>query len=411
MKIAPYPSITSEMRSFFAKFIYDRRYVLFLWCLVIIWTFLKHNLSEDFSNNYLIFKYTTIHSVNGENMFGHHPGEYLDKNHYGPFFALLFAPFAYLPNWLGHLLWISSLVFSLYFAIRQLPLAEWQQNTIMVISWNELLTASFNVQFNIAIAAMLVITFVWIRQQHERWAPLPILVGMFVKLYGIVGFGFFFFVKNKWKFILWSALWTVVLFVAPMILSSPQYVIDMYTEWYKYLTIKNVENVSLVSYQDISIIGFFRRIFQDPSISGWPFLAVLIVLYGIPFFRVSQYKNLAFQLLLLASTLIFPVLFSSSSESSTYIIVFIGISIWFVIQPTWTKWVWALLIFSIVFGSLNTVDIYPQVVRTWLRLHSIKALPCTIIWLQIIYEMATRDFSRYRVGSLLHDEHAHVGGI
>lgn len=386
--------------------------MLALWCLVILWAFVKHNFLSDFHNNYFIFKYTTIHAVNGENMYGYHPGEYLDKNHYGPLFAVVFAPFAYLPNWLGQLLWVSSLVLFLYMAIRKLPLQEWQQNTMMLICWNELLTAAFNVQFNIAIAAMLVLTFVWIYEQRERWAPLPILVGMFVKLYGIVGFGFFFFVKNKWKFILWSAIWTLALFVVPMIISSPQYVIDMYAEWYKYLTIKNIENVSLDSYQDISIIGFVRRLFQDASIPGLPFLLVLIVLYAIPFVRISQYKNLAFQLLLLASTLIFPVLFSSSSEASTYIIVFTGISIWFVIQPKWTPWVWTLLIFSIALGSFNTVDIYPSAMRTWLRLHSFKALPCTIIWLQIVYEMVTRDFSNYRVGQALsHDEQTNVGRV
>ena len=400
------------MASFGWKLLHDKRYVTGLWCLVIIWTFVKHNfLVDDFSNNYLIFKYTTIHAIDGENMYGEHPGEYLDKNHYGPFFALLFAPFALLPNWLGHLLWVGSLTGSLYYVIRQLPLEEWQKNGIMLICFNDLLTASFNVQFNIAIAAMIVYTFVLIWQRKEWWASLPILVGTFVKLYGIVGFGFFFFVKNKWKFIAGAAIWTIVLFVIPMVLSSPQYVIDMYFQWYKYLVIKNTENVSLTSWQDISIIGFVRRLFQDPTIPSTPFLLTMVVLYGLTFLRISQYKNPAYQFLLLASTLIFPVLFSSASESSTYIIVFVGIAIWFVIQPQHDWKVWSLLIFAFVFGSLNTVDIYPQVMRTWLRVHSIKALPCTLIWLRILYEMMCSDLKNYKVGSIFDSKDAHVGDV
>jgi hypothetical protein len=389
------------MASFGWKIIHDRRYVTALWIIVIIWTFVKHNfLVDDFSNNYLIFKYTTIHSLTGENMYGEHPGEYLDKNHYGPFFALFFAPFALLPNWLGHLSWITVLVGSLYLVIRQLPLDEWQKNGILLICFNDLLTASFNVQFNIGIAAMIVYTFVLIWRQKDLWASLPILMGTFIKLYGIVGFAFFFFVKNKWKFILGAATWTIVLFVAPMLLSSPQYVIDMYFQWYKYLVIKNTENVSLVSYQDISIIGFVRRLFGDPTIPSLPFLLTMVVLFGLPFLRVSQYKNPAYQLLLLASTLMFPVLFSSSSESSTYIIVFVGIAIWFVIQPELDWKIWTLLILAFVFGSLNTVDIYPAAMRTWLRIHSIKAVPCTLIWLRILYEMMFRDFTNYKVPTL-----------
>lgn len=394
------------------RFLYDKRYVTALWCLVILWTFVKHNfLVSDFSNNYLIFKYTTIHSLEFENMYGEHPGEYLDKNHYGPFFALLFAPFALLPNWLGHLLWVTFLTGSLYYVIRRLPLEEWQKNGIMLICFNDLLTASFNVQFNIAIAAMIVYTFVLIWQRKEWWASLPILMGTFVKLYGIVGFGFFFFVKNKWKFILGAAIWTVVLFVMPMILSSPQYVIDMYFQWYKYLVIKNTENVSLTSWQDISIIGFVRRLFQDPTIPSTPFLLTMVVLYAIPFLRISQYKKPAYQFLLLASTLMFPVLFSSASESSTYIIVFVGIAIWFVIQPQLDWKIWSLLIFAFVFGSLNTVDIYPQVMRTWLRVHSIKAVPCTMIWLRILYEMIFSDFRGYKVPSLVDSKDANVGNV
>jgi hypothetical protein len=386
------------MGSFGWKFIHDKRYVAALWTIVIIVTFVKHNfLVDDFSNNYLIFKYTTIHSLTGENMYGVHPGEYLDKNHYGPVFALLFAPFAMLPNWLGHLLWVIFLVASLFVVLRQLPLEEWQKNGIMLICLNDLVDASFNVQFNIAIAAMIVYTFILIWRQKDLWAPLPILIGTFVKLYAVVGFAFFFLVKYKWRFIVGAAFWTILLFIAPMVLSSTQYVIDMYFQWYKYLVIKNAENVSLTSYQDISIIGFVRRLFGDPTVPSLPFLLTMVILYGLPFLRISQYKNPAYQFLLLASTLIFPVLFSSASESSTYIIVFVGIGIWFVIQPKLDWTVWTLLILAFLFGSLNTVDIYPLELRTWLRIHSIKAVPCTLIWLRILYEMMFKDLADYKV--------------
>src|ERR1041385_8524689 len=249
------------------RLLQDKRYVTALWCIVIIWTFVKHNfLVSDFSNNYLIFKYTTIHSLNGENMYGEHPGEYFDKNHYGPFFALLFAPFAVLPDWLGHLLWVTFLTASLYLVIRKLPLEEWQKNGIMLICLNDLLTASFNVQFSIPVAAMVLYTFILIQQRKDFWAPLPILIGAFVKLYSIVGLGFFLFVKNKGRFIIGCVVWSIVLFFIPMVLSSPQYVIDMYFQWYKYLVIKNSQNANLISWQDISIIGFVRRTLGNPDI-------------------------------------------------------------------------------------------------------------------------------------------------
>lgn len=386
------------MGSRFEKFLHHPRLLIILWCLIIPITFAKHNFLSSFSNNYKIFKYTYVHAVEGNTLYGRYPDQYDDKNHYGPFFSLFFAPFAVLPDWAGHLLWVAMLVLVLLWAIRWLPLDHWQRNVILLICLNELLTAAFNVQFSIAIAAAITLTFVLIHREKEFWAPLPILIGAFVKLYGVVGFAFFFLVKDKPKFILGCVVWTLILFVAPMAISSPEYVMNMYGEWYKYLVIKNSENISLTSYQDISIMGFFRRLLADPFIPNTYFLIAGVVLFGLPYLRIAQYQNKAYQLLLLASTLMFPVIFSSASESSTYVIVFVGIGVWFVIQPRPYSWgVWALLVFSIVLGSFNTVDFYPQEFRTFLRIHSVKALPTVLIWLMIIYEMLTRDFSGYRI--------------
>jgi hypothetical protein len=57
-----------------------------------------------------------------------------------------------------------------------------------------------------------------------------------------------------------------------------------------------------------------------------------------------------------------------------------------------------LLAAAILFGSFNTVDFYPQAFRTFLRLHSVKALPCAIIWLVVIYQMTRSDFKQFQVG-------------
>ena len=51
-----------------------------------------------------------------------------------------------------------------------------------------------------------------------------IMLGTFVKLYGIVGFAFFFFSKHKPKLILWiDVIWGIVFFVLPMLISSRAY--------------------------------------------------------------------------------------------------------------------------------------------------------------------------------------------
>lgn len=387
---------------FLTQFIHNKKIIIGLWCSVILFVSIKHNFFSQRHNNYLIFKYAYLHAVQEAHLYTLNLTEHFDKNHYGPFFSLLFAPFALCPDWLGEILFVGTSVFLLLAAIYSLPLKEWQKNVMLLICLNELLTAGFNVQFNIIIAAIIVSSYVLITRQKEWIAPLPFLMGTFVKLYGIVALSFFFFVKDKLKFILACVLWSVVLFLAPMLIASPDYVISMYVEWFHVLVEKNGQNVSLISSQDISVMGFFRRTFADPTIPNLPFLAGGIVLFGLPYLRFSQYKQPAFQLLLLASTLMFPILFSSSSEGSTYIIVFVGIALWFVIQPQpYHGYTVVLLVLVIFFATLNSTDVYPRVVRDFMRLHSIKAVPCTLVWLRIIYEMLTKDFAAYNVSQNL----------
>lgn len=368
-----------------------------LWFCIIPIVLIKHFFLSRLGNNYFIYKYTYWHAQQGITLFGYYPGEYLDKNHYGPLFSIIMAPYALLPDWLGYAIWVVSLVAILYGVIQQLPLTNWQKNGILLICFNEMLTSSFNVQFSIMIAAVITYTFILIRLNKEFWAPLPMLIGAFVKLYGIVGLAFFFLVKDKPRFILGCIVWSGVLFVLPMVISSPDYVINMYREWYEYLVIKNSENISLTSHQDISVMGFVRRLLQNPDIPNWPFLAVGVIIFGIPYLRFHAYKEIAYQYLLLSSVLIFPILFSSASEGPTYIIPFVGIAIWFVIQPhPRPRYSVLLLVLAFVLASFNSTDIYPPALRVFLREHSVKAIPCLLIWLTIVYEMTFKSFANYQ---------------
>ena len=391
------------MANFINKLVQHKYAMIILWCSVILIVFAKHNFLSHIHNNYYIFKYTYYHAIEGHTLYGRSPSEYGDKNHYGPLFSLLFAPFALLPDLLGHFLWITLNVLLLLWAIYRLTLSRIQKNIILLICLNELLTAGFNLQFNISIAAIILFTYTLIDREKEWRAPFPMLVGTFVKLYGIVCLAFFFFVKNKWKFILACLVWSALLFILPVILSSPEYVIRSYQEWYQALVIKNSENVSLASYQDVSLMGSVRRVFHNPAIPNFPFILGGLILFALPYLRFSQFKYKAFQLMMVASTSIFAVIFSSSSEGSTYIIAFVGIATWFVIQPKPVSTIHIILLaIAIVLGSFSTTDIYPQFLRDhFFRAYSIKALACSLVWFKVVFEMLTKDFSNYDVPSVL----------
>ena len=119
-----------------------------------------------------------------------------------------------------------------------------------------------------------------------------------------------------------------------------------------------------------------------------------LVLFLLPYLRLSQYGNMAFRQTLLASVLMFLVLFSTGSESSGYIIPFVGIVVWYTAAP-WKRGAWdmALLIFAFVLSSLSPSDLFPAYLRReWVQPYALKALPVAIIWLKLSWEMCTHDY-------------------
>lgn len=348
-------------------------------------------------NNYLIFKYVYWHTVDLQNLYNNYP-EYQDSNHYGPVFSIFIAPFALLPDGLGCILWNIANVVILLLGIYSLPISLNKRTIIGWICAHEALTALFSFQFNIALTGLILLSFSYLVKRKEVQSAFFIAIGTMIKLYGIVGLAFFFFTRNKLKFITGCFIAFLVLFFLPMVISSPAFVIQSYADWYHSLAHKNDLNASLTSFQDISLMGIVRRTTGNINLPNAPFLLVGLVLFGLPYLRIKQYKHLSFRLMLLASTLIFTVIFSSGSESPTYIIAFAGVAIWFMVQQNPKKgWIIALFIFAFILTSLSPTDIFPRPVKEFIRLYSLKALPCVIIWLTIIYQMMKEDFESYLI--------------
>jgi hypothetical protein len=251
-------------------------------------------------------------------------------------------------------------------------------------------------QFNIAIAAIILLAFFLIEKERDTEAAFFIVVGTLVKLYGIVGLAFFFFSKHKIRLILSSIGWSILLFALPMLITNPDYIISQYHEWFVWLTEKNTENLDSIA-QNISLLGMVHRTTGLAFSDLWLILPGML-LFAIPYLRFSQYKHVAFRQTLLASVLMFVVLFSTGSESSGYIIPFVGVVIWFTAAP-WkrTGWDVALLVFAFVLSSLSPSDLFPAYLRKeWVQPYALKALPITLIWLKLCWEMYTKDYKGLR---------------
>jgi len=179
-----------------------------------------------------------------------------------------------------------------------------------------------------------------------------------------------------------------------MLFSSPDYIIGQYQEWMVSLTGKNSENL-FATHQNISLLGIVRKISGCASYSDLWLIVPGLALFAIPYLRLNQYKNMAFRQTLLASVLMFVVLFSTGSESSGYIIALLGVVIWYTASP-WkrTGWDVALLVFAFILTSLSPSDLFPKIIREqWVQPYALKALPVCVIWIKLCIEMSFRDYA------------------
>jgi len=381
----------------YAAFVLTKRFVFSLFIALALFTGIKQYAKGSF-NNYKIFKYTYFHTVNQTSLYDAYPKEYNDVNHYGPVFSIIIAPFAVLPDPIGTSLWNIANVLILCIGFYSLPLPLKSRSLIALICAHEAFGAMLSFQFNIALTGFILLSFSYIVKQKEVKSALIIALGTLIKLYGIVGLAFFFFSKRKLTFILGGLASLALLFVLPISLSSPQFIVDTYKEWYSCLIEKNTLNTSLTSMQDISLMGIVRRVSGNPLIPNTPFLMAGFLLFALPYIRVKQYQYIGYRLMLLASVLIFTVIFSSGSESPTYIIAFAGVAIWFVVQPSPKKnWMIALFVFAIILTTLSPSDLFPKYIRIhYVWKYSLKALPCVLIWFAIIYQLLTVDFKTHQ---------------
>lgn len=369
--------------------------ILGIWLITgVVYALVKFLIGKY--NNYKIFKYVYYHAIDGLTLYGDTYPEYYDSNHYGPFFSLVIAPFAVLPDWLGMVLWIAANTLFLFYAIKLLPLTWKQKVFIYWFSYIELMTAQGVQQFNISVAAFIILAFVFIEKKKDFWAACLIMLGTFIKIYPIVGLAFFFFSKRKLVLVGSCFFWTIVFFAIPLLYTQGvDYIISQYYDWFERLQVKNALNM-FSPYQNVSLLGVVRKL---SGLKGYSDLCLIIpglILFFIPYLRISQYKYLRFRFMLLANVLLFVVLFSTGTETSGYITAMVGVAIWYLCSPSvHKKYNFRLMVVTLVVVGLSTTELMPPIVRNeFIKPYVVKAWPVIVVWLTICYEMIFLPFGK-----------------
>ncbi len=370
------------------------QWVWVLYVAVAIFTsVLKY--SRNIDNNYKIFRASYGHAVEGKTLYGFYPAEYGDEYFYGPLFTAIIAPSALLPHFWGFLLWELANAIVILVAVHMLPFTIRQKTQLLLLCAIEYANSIFYMQANPAITGMILLSFILVERGKEKWATLFIVLGAMIKLYPIIGLTYFLFSKNKGQFVIWTAVWAVVFFTLPMLISSPEFVINSYPQWLSALHGKVGLNAYFDSPQDICVMGVVRRVTGNINVPNPPFIIAGAILYLLPLLRFSQYKSFKYRAQMLASALIFIVIFSTGAEHPTFIIAVMGVFIWMLIQDKpYTTTNIILIVLTLVITGLGLTDAMPKFIREpYIARYSVKAWPVIIIWGIIVYQLLTEKFS------------------
>lgn len=338
-------------------------------------------------NNYIIFKNAWYHLKENKDLYILYPEKQWDLYKYSPTFALSMAAIAWMPDWLGLLLWNLANVLLLFYGLRYFIKGPPHTIFMLWFVFNELFTSVLNSQSNPLIAGLLIIAFTCFERDKLAIAALCIVSTFFIKVFGILAACMFLFYPNKWRFILWCVVWSTVFAIVPLVVVSPGDLIWQYQNWLRLLADDHSGSYGY------SFMGVLHSWFGLNS--GKDLLVLLgLIFMLLPFAFVKRYGDFNYRLQWFAAMLIWLVIFNHKAESPTFIIALTGIAIWaFSVTPS--KIVVALTILAFVFTSLAPTDLFPLSVRqSFFEPYAIKAVPCIIIWLYLNYCMIMSAFKK-----------------
>ncbi len=365
---------------FFSKPIFsDFRFIFSLLTVLTLLISLREAFLAPPVDNFLAFKYSFFHLIENKNLYGPYPDEYKTYYNYGPFFATLMVIWAYFPTWLGVVLWNFWHLANYLIAIRFLPIDKKNKVFLYWFCLQELVTSLMNVQTNPTITALMMGFLILSERKQVFWAAGILVFGLFFKIYAVVVGALFILYPNKVKFIIFCTFWAVVFFILPLLFISWNQLLFLYTEWYEQLQSHSTR-------ESMTVMGIFNALIMEEIPRIWIMGTGILLTCGI-FFKVKYHNDLNFKLIYLASLLIFAVIFNPGSESPTYIIAVAGVALWYVVSPK-TNWHLILLVLVFVFTCLSPTDIVPSYERqTFFEPYQVKAMPCVLVWLVIIYEL------------------------
>ena len=344
-------------------------------------------------NNYVIFKYSFWHLLEGKDLYQLYPEDHYDLYKYSPSFALLFGLFAGLPDWIGLILWNGLNATCFVLGIHLLKgISNSNKALALGICAIELFTSLHNAQANGLMAGLMILALAMLQREKIALATLFVALAFFIKLFGIVAFSLFLFFPQKGRMFVWAIFWFALLSLLPLFVVDWDQFVLLHKSWFTLLTADHGRSYGF------SVMGWLYYWF------GLELEKSIVLLIGIfsfvaLLFRVRCYPNNEYRIKMLALVLLWVILFNHMSESPTIVIGMAGASIWFISgkRNTLNE---VLMVFAFVFTSLSSTDLFPAFVRREIIYpYVVKIFPLILIWMKLIADIVRLDANKPNTGN------------
>jgi hypothetical protein len=349
--------------------------VALLWIAAIAAATVQHGVVSP-NNNFRIFRAASRHLFAGLDLYAAYPAEHFDFYKYSPVFALLFAPFAYLPFAPAMLLWNTLNAGALYVALG-LVLPRRAATVARVIVFLDMLGSLQNAQSNALVAALIVLTFAAYERHHTALGSLAAITGTYVKLFPLAGVSFAIFHPRKPRVAI-AVVSAIVLFaVLPLLVTSPARLMAQYASWRAIGAADSLHRGFTVM-QMIELLG-------ATDFPNWPIqLAGILMLVAPVVVQRWRWHDWELRRLYLCSVLVFCVIFNHQAESPTFVIAITGAAIWFTTIARPSRLEWALFGFIVLFTILASSDVMPRAIqRDFFDRYRFKTVPLIVLWIEL----------------------------
>lgn len=339
-----------------------------------------HGQRATHYNNYVIFKNAALHLAQGQDLYASWPDKQWDLYKYSPTFALAMLPLAKLPDWLGLCLWNASGALVLLWALRSLPVSSQASAGMAWIVLKDLLTNLQNSQSNGLVAALMILTVAYWERRQLVAAAAALALSFYIKIFGVAAAMLWILYPHKTRSAGAIVGVAAVLALAPLLVTSPESLLGQYASWGRMLEQDHASSLG------DSVMGLMEACLGMSGHKTWTVLIGGLMLIA-PLVRKSQYSNQTFRLGLLASVLLWVVLFNHKAESPTFVIATAGVAVWFCSRPITATNI-GFLALTIVLTGFSTSDLFPQWLQDeWVAPYHLKAVPCLAVWLKLQAEL------------------------